>query len=62
MFASSEELLQTAKWRRALAVKARELFLEITNEAARGSLLLYAADLDPQSDQPEAQAAALGYT
>lgn len=53
--ASREELLQTAKWRRALAVKARVVSLEITNDAARRSLLQHAVDLERQADELEAQ-------
>ena len=59
MSASREELLDTARWRRALAAQARALSLERMNEAAQRSLLRHAADLERQADELETQAAAL---
>jgi hypothetical protein len=59
MSASREELLDTARWRRVLAAKARALSLERMNEAAQRSLLRHAADLERQADELEIQAAAL---
>ena len=56
MAASRAELLETARWRRALAVKARDLSREMTNELAQQGLLEHAADLDRQADELESQA------
>ena len=58
--ASREELLETAQWRRALAIKARELSLEMTNEMAQRGLLQHAADLERQANELEVQAKTVG--
>lgn len=60
MAASREELLETARWRRALAVKARELSREMTNEMAQQSLLQHARDLEGQASELEVQAGIVG--
>jgi hypothetical protein len=54
--ASREELLETARWRRALAKKARELSLEMTNEMAQLGLMQHAHDLERQAYELEIQA------
>ena len=57
--ATLDELLQAAKWRRALAEKARELARDITDEPAHRALLRHAEDLERQADEAEAQADSL---
>jgi hypothetical protein len=57
--ARREEFLQGAKWRRALAVKARDLSRGMTDEAAQRGLLEHADNLDRQAEELEAQAMAL---
>jgi hypothetical protein len=57
--ASRKELLETARWRRALAAKARDLSREMINEMAQRGLLEHAADLERQASELESQAAAI---
>lgn len=57
--ATREELLQAVSWRRALAAKARSLALEMTGDIEHKALLRYAADLEAQADEAQAQADAI---